>query len=86
MEIAAKQKKVRKDEASLKAGLETRLQGREAMEIWNKTPRGTLLGRPGAMAIGAKQYIYICITKKGPVFGPKKARKGRHANMGLPSI
>ena len=30
--------------------------------------------------------IYIYITKKGSGFVPKKVRKGRHANMGLPSI
>ena len=58
MEIAAKQK-VCMDEASLKAGLETHLQGREAMEIRNKTLRGRLRGRPGAMEFGAKHYIYI---------------------------
>ena len=73
-----------KNEASLEAGLETRLQGREAMEFWTKTLRGKLRGRPGAMETGAKQYIYI--TKKGSVFGPKKGRTSRRANMGLSGI
>ena len=69
-------KKVRKDEASLKAGLETRLQGRAAMEIWNKTPRGTLRGRPGAIAIGAKQSIYIYISQgRGPFLVLKRQEK-----------
>ena len=79
-------KKIFKNEASLEAGLETRLQGREAMEFWTKTLRGKLRGRPGAMEIGAKQYIYIYITKKGSVFGPKKGRTSRRANMGLSGI
>ena len=70
MEIAAKQK-VCMDEGSLKAGLETRLQGREAMEIRNKTLRGRLRGRPGAMEIGAKQYIYIS-QRRGPVLFLKR--------------
>ena len=77
MEIAAKQD-VCKDEASLEAGLETRLQGREAMEIWNKTPRGTLRGRPGAMTIGAKQSIYIIIyisQGRGPFLVLKRQEK-----------
>ena len=55
------EKNIFKDEASL---LETRLQGRGAMEIWNKTPWGRLRDKPGTIEIGAKQninilYIYI---------------------------
>ena len=70
----------RMSETSLKADLETRLQGREAMEIWNKTLRGRLRGRPGAMEIGANQYIS---QRRGPFLVLKRQEK---ADAGLPSI
>ena len=31
-------------------------------------------------------YIYMYITKNGSVFGPKKGRTSRRANMGLSGI
>ena len=82
MEIAAKQD-VCKDEASLKAGLEARLQGREAMEIWNKTLRGRLRGRPGAMEIGASQYIS---QRRGPFLVLKRQEKADAQTWASPVV
>ena len=69
MEIAAKQD-VCKDEASLEAGLETRLQGREAMEILaqNTSRQASRLGlwKLEQNNVYHKEGVHLETRKHGP--------------------